>query len=98
MMCCLTLLRQIGYLEARVVLVGMNIIDPSAYLRSIKEKGDVPWEAVIRCIDRREDTRGDVSIDMLSSKLSVGSNVTIGSDNPAPLGPEPARQQDAIMK
>jgi len=46
-----TLLRQMGYLEARVVLVGLNIYDPSAHLRQIKEKGDVPWEGLIRKID-----------------------------------------------
>jgi outer membrane protein len=45
------LLRHTGYLEARLLIVGLNAYDPSANLRQVKEKGDVPWEGAIRAID-----------------------------------------------
>lgn len=46
-----TLLRQIGYLEARALLVGMELYDPARNLRDVKEKGDVPWEGLVARTD-----------------------------------------------
>lgn len=62
-----TLLRQIGYLEARALLVGLELYDPSKNLRDVKEKGDVPWEGLVARTDR----------------LGVGHVATVRIDQPA---------------
>ncbi|MFP1133344.1 TolC family protein, partial [Asticcacaulis sp. W401b] len=74
-----TLLRQIGYLEARVVLVGLNIEDPSTYLRSVKEKGDVPWEGVIQSLDRKDGERDGPTLVMPADKASSNYQMTPGT-------------------
>jgi outer membrane protein len=52
-----TLLRQMGYLEARALLVGMELYDPSKNLRAVKEKGEVPWEGLVARADRLGGSR-----------------------------------------
>lgn len=54
-----SLLRHMGYLEARVILVGLDLYDPSGHLRAVKEKGDVPWEGLIRALDSKNPKRVD---------------------------------------
>ncbi|MFP1133332.1 TolC family protein, partial [Asticcacaulis sp. W401b] len=64
-----TLLRQIGYLEAKVVLVGINIYDPSTHLRTVKKSGEVPWEELIRVVDRA-DAQGPTGVPTTTSRPS----------------------------
>jgi outer membrane protein len=49
-----TLLRQIGMLEARSLLTGTELYDPDADLRHAKSRGALPWDPVIRALDRVE--------------------------------------------
>lgn len=46
------LLRHMGYLEARALIVGLEVYDPSEHLREVKEKGDVPWENLVMRSDQ----------------------------------------------
>ncbi|WP_244874641.1 TolC family outer membrane protein [Asticcacaulis benevestitus] len=46
-----SLLRHIGYLEARVLIVGINPYDVAGNLRTIQSKNGVPWEHLIRGVD-----------------------------------------------
>lgn len=47
-----SLLRQLGYLEARVLLVNIAPYDEAENLRSVKGRGSVPWEGLILSADR----------------------------------------------
>lgn len=47
-----TLLRQVGYLEARTLLVNLAPYDPSENLRAVKSRGSVPWEGIVLSADR----------------------------------------------
>ena len=47
-----TLLRQMGLLEARTLLTATPLPDPAENLRHASSRGAVPWDGVIRSIDR----------------------------------------------
>lgn len=46
------LLRQIGRLEIRALVLGAPLYDPSAHLRAVKSNGAVPWEGLVGALDR----------------------------------------------
>jgi outer membrane protein len=49
-----TLLRHIGLLEARSILTGTALYDPSVQLRHSSRRSALPWDAVVREIDRND--------------------------------------------
>lgn len=46
------LLRAMGRLEARALITGLGQYDPAANLRSVERKGALPWDGVVRALDR----------------------------------------------
>lgn len=48
------LLRHIGMLEARALLTGTGLYDPDVNLRRAKERGALPWDPLVRALDRLE--------------------------------------------
>jgi outer membrane protein len=47
-----TLLRQIGLLEARAIMTGVQLHDPAKHLRDIEHKHTVPWEVLLAGLDK----------------------------------------------
>lgn len=47
-----SLLRQLGQLEAGKLLVGVGLYDPALHLRKVERRGAMPWDGVIRALDR----------------------------------------------
>lgn len=45
------MLRQIGFLEARVLVVNLGAYDPTRNLRDLKQRTGVPWEGAILGLD-----------------------------------------------
>ncbi len=52
-----TLLRRIGLLETRSLLTGSGLYDPDDNFRRVARRGAIPWDPVIRSIDRMDGTR-----------------------------------------
>lgn len=52
-----TLLRQIGLLEADALLTRTPLYDPAANLRHAEGRGAMPWDGVVRAIDRFDRRR-----------------------------------------
>jgi outer membrane protein len=46
------LLRHIGMLEARALLTGTPLYDPDVNLRHAKSRGALPWDPLVRALDR----------------------------------------------
>jgi outer membrane protein len=47
-----TVLRQVGVLEARAIMTGVQLHDPAAHLRDIEHKNAVPWESLFAALDK----------------------------------------------
>ena len=46
------LLRHIGLLEVRNLLIGVGLYDPTAHVRSVERRAALPWDPAIRALDR----------------------------------------------
>jgi outer membrane protein len=45
------LLRQLGQLEVRKLLTGIELYDPAAHVRQVEARGAAPWDPLLRRID-----------------------------------------------
>lgn len=47
-----TLLRQTGLLEARAIMMGVELYDPAQHLRHVESRNAVPWERGVAALDK----------------------------------------------
>ncbi len=83
-----TLLRQIGMLEARSLLLNDHLYDPDLDLRGAERRGALPWDPLVRSLDRLE--RRPANQQGLEQPASPTSLVTLAPAVPLPVA-NPAR-------
>jgi outer membrane protein len=77
------LLRQIGMLEARSLLTGNELYDPDTDLRRAKARGALPWDPLVRALDRVDRRRPGQ--DGLEQPAAPTGSVRLAPAAPLPL-------------
>ena len=80
-----TILRQAGLLEARTLLVSTPLYDPARNTRHAARRGAVPWEGLVRAVDRA--AMPPSSQDMLVQPPQAATTARLAPAAPVPGAP-----------